>query len=135
MEVLPFIKSKVITPRFFVFFVFFGSNIKGYICGSSLYRYVPPWTTVYVTFTIQCYMTYSSNFTGALAVLHAADSSLTPAELKAAIQAKSISDKVIDAVEYSPNLLLYVGNGNGGGSVPEAFGPNTGKKKTQLYII
>ncbi|XP_071830942.1 extracellular serine proteinase-like [Apostichopus japonicus] len=62
---------------------------------------------------------------GALAVLHAADSSLTPAELKAAIQAKSISDKVIDAVEYSPNLLLYVGNGNGGGSVPEAFGPNT----------
>jgi len=51
------------------------------------------------------------------------DSSMTPSEVRAAMQLKSIADAVIDPQTGSPNLLLYVGEGSGGGYIPEPFVP------------
>lgn len=62
---------------------------------------------------------------GALAMMRAANATRTPAELKELLQEKSMNDKITSAEAYSPNLLLYVGQGKGGGSVPSEYGANT----------
>ncbi|WP_187787851.1 S8 family serine peptidase [Salmonella sp. S146_54837] len=58
---------------------------------------------------------------GGLAVLLGADTTLTPAELKAAIQTKSVPNTLTDVGNHSPNIMLYVGSGSGGGAVPAAW--------------
>lgn len=60
-------------------------------------------------------------------MMRAANATRTPAELKELLQEKSMNDKITSAEAYSPNLLLYVGQGKGGGSVPSEYGANTGK--------
>lgn len=54
---------------------------------------------------------------GAAAVLLANDPSLTPTQVEETLQRKSIADAVVDP-QLSPNLLLYIGEGSGGGEVP-----------------
>ncbi|XP_011674329.1 uncharacterized protein LOC586545 [Strongylocentrotus purpuratus] len=55
---------------------------------------------------------------GASAVILANEPSLTPNEVKETLQLKSIVDAVQDPRSGSPNLLLYIGEGSGGGFIP-----------------
>nr|XP_054758499.1 extracellular serine proteinase-like [Lytechinus pictus] len=54
---------------------------------------------------------------GAAAALLGANPNLLPSEVKDTLQLKAVVDKVSDAKEGSPNLLLYVGKGSGGGYI------------------
>ncbi|KAJ8044115.1 hypothetical protein HOLleu_11493 [Holothuria leucospilota] len=55
---------------------------------------------------------------GAAAVLLAQNPNQTAGELKANLQVKATAGAVNDCDEWTPNLLLYLGEGSGGGSVP-----------------
>lgn len=55
---------------------------------------------------------------GAAAILLANDTTLTPSALKSLMQTKSIGGAISDAGSGSPNLLLYIADGNGGGGSP-----------------
>ena len=46
------------------------------------------------------------------------DNSITPIQMKEELQLKAIGNAVIDAGPASPNLLLYIGPGSGGGFIP-----------------
>lgn len=46
---------------------------------------------------------------------------MTPADVKASIQNKSIAGVVGDPQGGSPNLLLYMGQGSGGGYIPGPY--------------
>ncbi|XP_011674328.1 uncharacterized protein LOC586495 [Strongylocentrotus purpuratus] len=63
---------------------------------------------------------------GAAAVILANDPGLTPSEVKEALQLKSIGDAVQDPQYGSPNLLLYIGEGSGGGFIPTPPPPPPG---------
>lgn len=56
------------------------------------------------------------------------DPTMSPSEMKSAMQLKSIADVIIDPQAGSPNLLLYVGEGSGGGYIPEPYVP-VGKER------
>lgn len=58
------------------------------------------------------------------------DPTMSPSEMKSAMQLKSIADVIIDPQAGSPNLLLYVGEGSGGGYIPEPYVP-VGKNAIQ----
>ncbi|XP_054752694.1 extracellular serine proteinase-like [Lytechinus pictus] len=60
---------------------------------------------------------------GAAAIMIGMDPNMSPSEVKDAMQLKSIADAVIDPRTGSPNLLLYVGEGSGGGFIPEPYVP------------
>jgi len=60
---------------------------------------------------------------GAAAILLANNSTLSPAEIKNMMLLKSISGAVSDPGTGSPNLLLYMGEGNGGGYIPDPEDP------------
>ena len=60
---------------------------------------------------------------GAAAVILGINSTMSPTEVTNALLSKSISGAVSDPETGSPNLLLYVGEGNGGGFVPGPVDP------------
>ena len=59
---------------------------------------------------------------------------MSPSEMKSAMQIKSIADVIIDPQAGSPNLLLYVGEGSGGGYIPEPYVP-VGKPSKERFIL
>nr|XP_054752684.1 extracellular serine proteinase-like [Lytechinus pictus] len=61
---------------------------------------------------------------GAAAIVLGINGTITPAEVTYEILTKSISGVVSDPGFGSPNLLLYMGEGNGGGEVPDPEDPS-----------
>ena len=72
------------------------------------------------------YYMFITLYEGAAAVILANDPGLTPSEVKEALQLKSIGDAVQDPKYGSPNLLLYIGEGSGGGFLPTPPPPPPG---------
>ncbi|XP_030830721.1 uncharacterized protein LOC589938 [Strongylocentrotus purpuratus] len=60
---------------------------------------------------------------GAAAVVLGINGTMSPTEVTNTLLTKSISGAVSDIGSGSPNLLLYVGEGNGGGSAPGPVDP------------
>ncbi|XP_072181287.1 extracellular serine proteinase-like [Diadema setosum] len=64
---------------------------------------------------------------GAAAILRDMNPTLTPGQVKVELQERAIEGAVQDAKEGSPNLLLYIGQGTGGGSgnIPPTRDPDS----------